>query len=349
LNKSNLVAIGLIVAAILAIFWWKSQKQSLPEPVPKAEAQTNQASPNKTLPAATAVTNREEKVQTTLPDSATPEERKMALADLERKLAAALATPITFYGKVVDQSNQPIAGVEISYETQDKFGASGSNYHGASDENGMFSISNIRGASLYVGAGKEGYYSRNKSYGTFNYAGNPNPPPPTRDNPAIFVLVKMGETEPLVPVDRDVLVPKDGTPVNVDLATGKAVSAGKGNFQVQCWTHDEDKKPNQQLEYAWNCKVTVPGGGLQYRTNEFEFEAPLEGYYQSDEMGMPQLGVRWNAHIKRNYFLKLGDGRYARIQLEMVAAGGHFVSIETYLNPISGHRNLEFDSKKAIK
>lgn len=348
-RKHLILVVGLVLIAVLALLLWKPQKSPFSEPGPKAQAQTNQTLPSEPLPVTPQVTNKQEPVRMTLPDSATPEERKLAIAEFERRLIGALTTPITFFGKVVDESNQPVANAQAHFNAQDKFDASGSTYQRTSDENGLFSISNIKGATLGVGVGKEGYYSRDKSHGIFIYAGNPNPPPPTRDNPAVFVLRKMGETEPLIHVGRDVLVPKNGTPIEVDLATGKAVPAGKGNLVVQCWTHDEDKKPNRRLEYPWNCKVTVPGGGLQYRTNEFEFQAPFEGYVPSDEMGMPQPEVRWNAHVKRNYFVALADGRYARVQFEMVAAGGHFASIETYLNPIPGHRNLEVDPKKEIK
>lgn len=354
MKKNHLsILVGIAFLALLVFLLWKPQKKQAPDLPQKEAVRTNQAPPSQPLSAAAAVATTSQVQQAAPPTNpATPEDRKATIAEFAKAVAAALNTPITFYGRVVDESNQPVAGATAYFNAVDKFDAPGTDYQRTADANGYFSISGIHGADLGVGVGKEGYYSRDQSHAYFNYGNGPkgkNRTPPTRDNPAVFVLAKMGETEPLIHNERNVSMPKNGTPVGIDLATGKAVPAGSGNIIVQCWTHDEAKIPNHRLEYAWNCKVTVPGGGLQYRTNEFQFEAPLEGYYQTDEMGMPQPNVRWNAHIKRNYFLKLGDGRYARVQFEMVAAGGHFASIETYLNPIPGHRNLEFDPKKEIK
>ena len=96
MRRKHIFLIGIFILTVIAVLWWKVQKLPPPETEPIAQAQTNQASPNKTLSAATAVTNREDKVRTTLPDSATPEERKKAIADFEQKLISALTTPITF-------------------------------------------------------------------------------------------------------------------------------------------------------------------------------------------------------------------------------------------------------------
>jgi len=56
----------------------------------------------------------------------------------------------------------------------------------------------------------------------------------------------------------------------------------------------------------------------------------------------------WYNHTKRNYFLKLGSGNYARINFEMIAGGDHFFKLESLLNP-SRSRNLEYDPTKAIR
>lgn len=49
-------------------------------------------------------------------------------------------TPIEFYGKVVDQNGQPVVGAEIDFGTNDLSPTGSSNYKGASDTNGLFSI-----------------------------------------------------------------------------------------------------------------------------------------------------------------------------------------------------------------
>ena len=57
-----------------------------------------------------------------------------------------LATPITFYGKVIDQNNAPVSDATVNYGALDKFDAPGSQYQGKSDANGNFLISGIGGA-----------------------------------------------------------------------------------------------------------------------------------------------------------------------------------------------------------
>ncbi len=84
-------------------------------------------------------------------------------------------------------------------------------------------------------------------------------------------------------------------------------------------------------------------------TKEFDFEAPTDGYRASDEINMyTKTPDRWSGNAKKKYFLKLGDGNYARIQFEMIAGGDHFCYIESYLNPDKS-RNLEYDRNKEIE
>jgi Carboxypeptidase regulatory-like domain len=134
--------------------------------------------------------------------------------------------PITFYGKVIDQNGDPVPGATVNYTAMDKFDAPGSQYEGKSDANGFFSISGIGSAALSVGVRKGGYYMiHGKSAGAFAYGVGPDSTrsePPTKDNPAIFVLQKMGIAEPLIPLSTGgIKVPKNGTPVSIDLATGQ--------------------------------------------------------------------------------------------------------------------------------
>jgi hypothetical protein len=64
---------------------------------------------------------------------------------------------------------------------------------------------------------------------------------------------------------------------------------------------------------------------------------------ESHDIDMPSSMPRgWTAHVKRRFFLKLRSGQYARADLEIIARGGHFFRVTSYLNP-SGSRNLEYD------
>jgi len=145
-------------------------------------------------------------------------------------------------------------------------------------------------------------------------------------------------------------LPKDGTPVEISLLTGKLVSAGQGHIKVECWTMDQNQDPRQRRFYDWKCRLSIPNGGVVESTREFDFEAPESGYRPFDEINMPMsLGQEtWTDRIEKWYFLKLGDGNYARIRFKMMAYGTHGCRIESYLNPDKS-RNLEYDRNKEIE
>jgi hypothetical protein len=61
-----------------------------------------------------------------------------------------------------------------------------------------------------------------------------------------------------------------------------------------------------------------------------------------------ELGVV-SARPTKEYFAKLPDGRYARFSIKFYAGNRNFIVFESYLNPKSGSRNLEFDPQKTVK
>ena len=271
------------------------------------------------------------------------------------KLLIIYNTPIKFYGKVIDQHDNPVPYAEIKYNVADKFLAPGSKYESSTDKHGYFSIKRVRGAGIYIEVSKHGYYrtpatdGKIGSYASIRYAeamrDNKDLPIPTKDSPTVFTLRKMGETESLIYIERSsVRIPKDGTPVMINLRTGKATKSGSGELKVECWTEDQNK--DEKRQYPWHCRVSVPGGGLVKREGEFNFEAPVEGYQPFDEIKPPE--ERWASNAERQYFVKTADNRYARIEIRIRTGGDHFVVIQSYLNPQPGSRNLEYDPAKRI-
>jgi len=106
------------------------------------------------------------------------------------------------------------------------------------------------------------------------------------------------------------------------------------------------EKPDDQI-YDWSFRVTVPGGGLLLSTNEFDFLAPERGYEPSGLVEMKSsLGDDWQSRMKREYFVKLPDGNYAHVILDLMSHNGS-LKVQAFINP-SGSRNLEFDPQIAI-
>lgn len=254
-------------------------------------------------------------------------------------------TPIAFYGKVVDEKGMTVPDVTVDFSCNDVSATGTSSYHTKSDANGQFSIRHIKGKLLVVKATKDGYYTSRADVDSFYYAGqNVNfvPNPARRE---LFHLRKIGVAEPLIRIKMNSRIEKDGSPVELSLVSGKIGAPGQGNLRVECWTEE----PKNSRKYDWRCRITVVNGGIQQYTNEFPFAAPANGYVATDEIRMPMsLGEAWGYSAKRNYFLALANGNYARMTFEMIAGGDHFFEIESFLNP-SGSRNLEFDPSKAIQ
>ncbi len=266
--------------------------------------------------------------------------------EVQKKVDELYRTPIQFYGKVVDDAGKSIEGAHVKIMVADVPFSAGKRFDLTTDAMGLFSLSDVHGASVAVNVSKNGYASLDKSRGLFQVeelrSAN-DPKMPAAGRPAIFVLQSMGKVEPLVKISTFIPVPRTGQPVEINLSDGKVAVAGQGSFRVQTWTNDQSQ--NAQGRYSWRCKVSVPGGGLIER-NSAVFEAPAEGYRDTDEINVPETAERWSSQAQRQYFVKLGNGQYARVQFEMTAQGDHFFSIKSYLNPTTGARNLGSNSSE---
>ena len=286
-----------------------------------------------------------------------------------KAIARMLNAPIEFYGKVIDQYGQPIEGARAFLGAADQILGKGSDYTRVSDENGFFSITGIGGAYLTVSVSKIGYDRFfERSNGTFRY-GKQDPrlrPAPSKDKPAVFVLRKKAEPEPLTIFNKAYGLRKDGTPLGISMKFGHPARQRaaehteiKADVTFQCWV-DSDKPTlpfNKESQYDWRFRISVPGGGVQERIDpEWQFEAPEEGYQPYLEVNMSKdlpdhivNGVRWYHQSEKHVFVRLSDGRFGRLHLRIFAVPKPFVNVESFTNPKPGSRNLEFDESEAIR
>ena len=256
------------------------------------------------------------------------EMQQQALADWQR--------PIEFYGRVVDENTNPVAGASITFgwSEQPKQEAA-RKATTQSDAAGLFSLHGERGPALDVWVGKEGYYASHGGQWGFSYLHGFSS---DQWNPVIFLLRKKGTGENLIGVKQNYRVARDGTPLGIDLATGKTTTGGSGDFVVQCWTDDQGKASGQK--YDWHCVVTIPGGGVVPTDEEFPFQAPENGYVPTNGIAMPADRPDWTSDVDLKFYYRLANGRYGRMTFSMIAGGQHFCMIDSVLNP-SGSRNLE--------
>ncbi len=255
----------------------------------------------------------------------------------QQRVLADWQRPIDFYGKVVDENTNPVAGANVTFKWTETPSEDGNRTANAqSDAEGLFSLNGQHGPSLEVFVSKEGYYASQRGQKGVSYLHGDFSPDP--QNPVIFNLRKKGVGENLIGVKQNYRVARDGTPLGVDLTTGKSTTGGSGDLVVQCWTEDQGKPSS--AKYDWRCVVTIPGGGLVLSDEEFPFLAPENGYALTNQIAMPADSPHWTSDVDLKFYYRLADGRYGRMIFSMIAGGDHFCMIDSVLNP-SGSRDLE--------
>jgi hypothetical protein len=248
-------------------------------------------------------------------------------------------TPIEFYGKVIDENTNPVSGAEIDFDCNDTSATGTSFYHATSDNNGLFSIKDIQGLMIVVKVNKHGYYPNAPAGYAFYYAGQNKNFIPDAANPVVFYLRKKGVGDVLFHFHKSFRVPRDGTPILIDLTTGNITLSMENAVQIEGWTHDKEKK--QGWKYDWKCQVSIPGGGLQIYNEQYPFQAPQTGYIASDLIDMTVTNnAKWTYDVQRNYYIQTSATKFGRMVFGMVAGGDNFCVIDSFFNP-SGSRNLE--------
>lgn len=258
----------------------------------------------------------------------------------ERQLGLSYLTPISVFGKVVDDRGMPIAGANVEVAVADAPMQSPSRYSQSTDANGLFSLTGVHGLAFSLQASMGGYYSATESRAHRNVAvpGPGDAPDSSKERPTVLVLRKRGLAEPLITVESgQIEIPKGGQIKSIDLGIGE--SEGDA-LKVASWIGNTDVRP-----FDWRFQLSVPGGGLVERDGKFEFEAPLQGYSQFLEVSMASTAERWTSSVEKEYFIKLRNERYARILIRFYPGKRNFVVTKSYVNPKPGSRNLEYDSR----
>lgn len=241
--------------------------------------------------------------------------------------------PIEFYGKVVDQNEQPIPNVEVSLNWTDISPKGTSDAIKMTDADGKFSITGIQGKNFGVRSlKKDGYVEALKSNPhSFEYAGfwEPTYHEPDPNNPVIFHMKKKGESAPLVSFEGKFVL-TFGTPSPIPMPhAAEAVSP------VRVAVFENDAKTRKS-----RAQVSVDGGGIMPALEEFPFEAPKEGYQSSIDLNQESpRSPGWQDMDEGGWFyIKTAQG-YGLLKLRQMR-GKRTLHYQVLLNS-KGGTNLE--------
>ena len=330
---------------VLAVCLWLLLHQTAPIISSSTEARTSltnkQAASQQSIPPK----NMTESQTANIPPSAETHHRPTLaeITNLQQRILEDWQAPIEFFGKVVDENTNPVAGASVTFkwvETPSEEGNRASETH--SDSEGLFSLQKAKGPDLTVLVSKNGYYTSRLTPDSFRYSlGNEkfhaNPL-----NPVIFHLRKKGKGESLIEnnfppgIGQIWQLHHDGTPIELDLLNGSQTVKGSGQLKLEFWRDISDMK---KQPFDWKLQLSMPGGSLVPTDEEFAFQAPESGYQPSVVIDMPATNQPWMGEVRSKYYIQLSDGKYGRVDFYLLPRNGVF-TIHSVINP-AGLRNLE--------
>ena len=230
--------------------------------------------------------------------------------------------PIDFYGQVIDQDGNPLAGVSIKGEAlrvkvvvpaawgdKDEIIPIAKE----TDAAGRFEIQGITGRAVELESiQKSGYEAEPVKRAWKSTEG-------TLESPVIFRMWSANIHEQLITGEKRFRIAPDGRTYAIDLTKGTIDESGDGDLRV--WVKRPDPIVFGQ-RYDWACELDVANGGLLQETDSFSsmFSAPVEGYLPSFRFDQ-KVGSGWGDSTgSKRFYLMLKNGQaYGRITIELYA------------------------------
>jgi hypothetical protein len=359
--KARRLFFGLIgVSAIFGLWFWKASlppirlpAEASAPPIPRkaasAQASTASALVRRSYPSAAAINALQDDPELTTAQKTILREdpsKAVRYAMFAQMLSETNSKRIDFYGKVVDQHGQPIAGVQVKGSillAVSPIASANKEVVTETDTAGRFQFVGLRGADFGVLLQKAGYESNGKSNWSAGYK-------PDLNNPLVFTLWKLQGAEPMVHWELNRIgLTCDGTANNFDVLAGQR-SQGVGDVVVQFVRNPLNVVRGKPFD--WNLTLQIPSGGIAEITSIYPNEAPKEGYQPSISISVAADAKDWSPSFEHSYYFTARGGQIFGRMIVRLAADyeqppTHF-ELEVYANP-SGSRNLEFDPRKTVK
>jgi len=255
--------------------------------------------------------------------------------------------PITFYGKVIDQSNQPVVGAKVDgyvvtgyLKAPREIGQKVNVVSLVSDSEGKFALENTNGMSIQISSiDKEGYKLSPKQVKT-SYLYNPGVFHPDINNPVIFKMWKKSGEEPLASAEWHGNIVPDGNAITFNLSDGKRVK--DGDLQISCTRVPLNIVPVRHKKYDYSLRVEIVGGGIMPTEDEFTFLAPESGYLPNITLGAKADDPKWKGNVRQEFYIKTANGNFGRLLIDWYGdlTSPTHLEWDSSINP-SVSRNLE--------
>jgi hypothetical protein len=254
---------------------------------------------------------------------------------INSQMLASWQVPIEFYGKIVDEKSNAVAGATIELRWPETPSPDGNRIKIVqSDKYGTFFLTGEHGPSLDISITKAGYYWSSGDTKMFKYGMFADKMfVPNRETPVVFHLHKVGEPQPLfeaefpTAIGRIAQLRMNGTPL--------ILSVNSVQLKLEFWKGNV----NEARLYDWSVQVSLPNGEIQAASDELPLEAPESGYQSSVSIHMLATDSNWRGEAQSKFYVHLNDGTYGYVDLHLLARNGVF-TVRSAINP-TGSRNLE--------
>jgi hypothetical protein len=265
-----------------------------------------------------------------------------AIAQIQRN------TLINFYGKVVDQNDQPIAGAAVKLvvaaDPSEDNVPEEKDYALETDQDGKFSLTGAFGRALQIQSiEKSGYELSAKAQRGYPYLLAPGIHHPDANAPVLFKMWKRGTSEPLVGASKIYKVIPDGRPYTIDLLKHeeKPGISPPGDIIVRI-NRPEKLVPGKKFD--WSYSVEAIDGGIIHTNSDFLYQAPETGYEPKYEFSAPATNALWFGGVRgEQFYIKSRGGQvYGRLEVEIITDYDDHAAfkVDSALNP-AGSRHLE--------
>ena len=253
-------------------------------------------------------------------------------------------TPLNFYGQVVDDAGQPVAGatVELGWNTNTATGGGSAERQTTSDAQGLFSLTGEHGKILQVHVEKAGYYTVSDGHGGnffFEYA-NPAEPDyhqPDEHHPVTFYLRRKGLSAMVQSKTLRTSLRLGQPQVRVNFLSGFFHPDGQLVLDL-----DKPDYRTVRGRFPWSVTLSIAQGGLIETDEQFPFLAPAYGYAPSVRIDMSDPAAHdYSTGATRTYYFFLQDSNtYGHVTVD-TAGNLPSLNVSYVYNPEPGNRVLE--------